>query len=88
MYNRYGEQLNKFLADPRTETLAIPASVYERDDIIRTVTIHQCDVTHRWERAGNRYQLVFTKTLGSYEREVKQHADDLKLLTKLDAIMA
>lgn len=85
-WSRYAEPLNKFLADPASETLALPASAYERDEIIRTVKTHQCDVTHRWERIKNRYQLVFTKTLDSYERALKQHADDLKLLATLEAI--
>lgn len=85
-WSRYAEQVNKFLADPRTESLAIPATAYERDEIIRTVNTNQCDLTHRWERTGNRYQLVVTKTLGSYERAVKQHAEDLKLLAELDAM--
>ena len=88
VYKEYGEQLNEFLANPRTETLAIPATKYERDDIIRTVNTHQCDVTHRMERTGNRYQIVFTKTLGTYERVMKQHADDLKLLATLEAATA
>ena len=88
VWSKCSEQLNKFLADAKVETLAIPATQYERDDIIRTVNTHQCDVTHRWERTGNRYQLVFTKTLGSYERAMKQHADDLKLLATLEAVTA
>jgi len=85
-WSRYAEPLNKFLADPASEILALPASAYERDEIIRTVKTYQCDVTHRWERIKNRYQLVFTKTLDSYERVLKQHADDLKLLATLEAI--
>ena len=81
--SRYNTQLNKFLADPKTETLTILAAESERNEIIRTVNTHQCDVTHRLEKKGNRYQLVLTKTLGSYERAVKQYADDLKLLAAL-----
>ncbi len=88
MFSKYNAQLNAFLADPETETLAIQAAAGERDEIIRTVNTHQCDVTHRLERTGNRYQLVFTKTLGSYERAMKQHADDLKLLATLEAATA
>jgi len=88
IWSKYAEQLNKFLADPSSETLTIPATAYERDDMIRTVNRDHCDVTHRFERTGNRYQLVFTKTLGSYEQAIKQHADDLKLLATLEAATA
>jgi len=83
MSSKYNTQLNNFLADPKTETLTILAAEYERNEIIRTVNTHQCDVTHHLEKKGNRYQLVFTKTLGSYERAMKQYADDLKLLAAL-----
>ena len=84
--SKYNAQLNKFLADPRTETLTILAAEHERDEIIRIVNTHQCDVTHHLEKTGNRYQLVFTKTLGSYERAMKQYTDDLKLLAELEAL--
>jgi hypothetical protein len=68
--------------------MARPASAYERDEVIRTVKAHQCDVTQRWEKIKSRYQLVFTKTLDPYERALKQHADVLKLLGKLDEATA
>jgi len=71
-----------------SETLTILAAEHYRNELIRNVKTHQCDVTHRLEKKGNRYQLVFTKTLGSYERAVKQHATDLKLLADLDAATA
>jgi hypothetical protein len=87
-YSQYDMQLNGFLADPMSETFTILAAEHYRNQLIRNVETHQCDVTHRLEKKGNRYQLVFTKTLGSYERAVKQHAADLKLLAELDAATA
>ena len=82
----HDKQLNDFLADPASETLTIAAAEQMRYVILSTVSEHRCDVTHRLEKKGSPYRLVFTKTLSSYERAVKQHENDLKMLTALDRV--
>jgi len=82
----FDQQLNKFLADPRAETLTIPAPEYQRTQIISTVNRHDSDLSHRLEKTGSPHRLVLTKTPGSWERAVAQFETNIKLqgqVTKL-----
>jgi len=83
----FDRQLNEFLADPEAETLTIPAAENQRSQIISTVRRYGCDLSHRLEKKGSPHRLVFTKTLGSWERAVAQYETNIKLhaqITKQD----
>ena len=79
----FDRQLNEFLADPEAETLTIPAAENQRAQIISTVRRYGCDLSHRLEKKGSPHRLVFTKTLGSWERAVAQYETNIKLHTQV-----
>lgn len=53
------------------ETTSLAAAEYERSHIESEVRKSGADVDSRLEKRGSPYRLVFTKTLGSYERAAK-----------------
>jgi hypothetical protein len=85
---QYCQELNLFLADASAATGRISARDDRRYHLISQINKHQCDVTHKLERKGSPYALVFTKTTGSFERRQKRYAADQKLLSIVNGLLA
>ena len=85
---RFCAELKAFLADPLAETGRIKAPEANRSHVIDRIRHHECDVTHKLEKKGSPYALVLTKTNGSFERQVRRHAANCKLLETVEELLA
>jgi hypothetical protein len=85
---RLCQQLNQILADPLAATGRIPAREDARSHLISMIHKHQCDVTHKLEKKGSPYSLVFTKTNGSFERRMKRYVADRELLKTVHSLLS
>jgi hypothetical protein len=79
--------LNEILATPNEAGGRIHAREDARSHLISMISKHQCDVTHKLEKTGSPYALVFTKTDGSFNRRAQRFAADLKLLAKVNELL-
>lgn len=80
-------RLNEILAAPNEATGRIHAREDMRSHLITTISRHQCDVTHKLEKTGSPYALVFTKTDGSYQRRLKRYCADQELLETVNDLL-
>ncbi len=77
------KEMQSFLADPAMEIFRITAREDHRQHLVGVIQSKQLDVSTRTEKVSNRYALVMTKTMETYERSLKQHHADIKLLASL-----
>jgi hypothetical protein len=70
--------LQRFLEDPKTETLRLPLAEARRRHLHNVIDQRKLDTTHVTERRGRPYTLVFKKTKASYERALEAHRVDLE----------
>ena len=83
----YCKQLNAILADPHAATGRLPAREESRSHLMGSIEKHECDATHKLEKKGSPYALVFTKTSGSFERRMKRFTADQKLLATVNELL-
>jgi hypothetical protein len=84
----YCQEFKQFLADPSAETGRIKAPEERRSHLLAMIDKHRCDVTHKLEKRGSPYALVFAKTTGSYQRQVQRHALDRKLQETVETLLS
>lgn len=80
-------RLNEILAAPDEAGGRIHAREDMRSHLITMISRHQCDVTHKLEKTGSPYALVFTKTDGSYKRRAQRFVADQKLLETVNELL-
>ena len=76
-------QLQAFLNDPVKTQARFKVAKARRFHLHRQLDNHCCDATHITERTGNPQTLVVTKTRHSYEAELAEHQNQLRLLDQL-----
>jgi hypothetical protein len=81
------QRLNEILAAPDQAGGRIHAREDMRSHLTTMVSRHQCDVTHKLEKTGSPYALVFTKTDGSYKRRAQRFVADQKLLETVSQLL-
>lgn len=80
-------RLNEILAAPDESGGRIHAREEMRSHLVTMISRHQCDVTHKLEKTGSPYALVFTKTDGSYKRRAQRFVADQKLLETVNELL-
>ncbi|MGE5152720.1 MAG: 2OG-Fe(II) oxygenase [Bdellovibrio bacteriovorus] len=75
--------LSRFLASPSEPVWPFKAAEAERSHVAQTVGRAGCDLDLTTDKRGRPYTLVCTKNQASYERRVRQRAEDLKHRTRL-----
>lgn len=69
-------QLARFLADPQRGSWVFKAAEALRRHVERSIVDNGCDLDRETVRRGSPYSLVCTKNQSSYERRVRQRAED------------
>ncbi|WP_397569163.1 2OG-Fe(II) oxygenase [Schlesneria sp. T3-172] len=80
------QTLAKFLRDPKLQVGRFPLRKDRRQHLHNQIERHHCDCTHETERKGSPQTLVCNKTNATYTRQRQQYENDLKLITKLEAL--
>jgi hypothetical protein len=80
-------RLNEILTAPNEDGGRIHAREDMRSHLITMISRHQCDVTHKLEKTGSPYALVFTKTDGSFKRRAQRFVADQKLLETVNELL-
>lgn len=81
------QRLNEILAAADESSGRIHAREDMRSHLITMISRHQCDVTHKLEKTGSPYALVFTKTDGSFKRRARRFVADQKLLEMVNELL-
>ncbi|MEX1229189.1 MAG: 2OG-Fe(II) oxygenase [Planctomycetaceae bacterium] len=81
------QELSRFLENPNLETLTLPLAQNRRQHLHQIIDSNKLDTTHVTERRGSPFKLAFTKTKGSYERDVQTHLLDLSQLGIVNALL-
>ncbi|MDA8049260.1 MAG: 2OG-Fe(II) oxygenase [Rhodospirillales bacterium] len=76
--------LARFLADPFEKSWTLRAAESVRRHVAETIRRAEADVDTVTDRRGRPYSLVCMKNQASYERRVRQRAQDLADLARLD----
>ena len=79
-------QLQAFLHDPVKTQVRFKVAKARRFHLHRQLDSHHCDATHMTERIGSPQTLVVTKTRRSYEAELADHQNKIRLLDHLRPI--
>lgn len=78
-------ELSLFLGDPSGRVWVFKAAQQRRDHVASTIQTAKCDVDTATDQRGRPYSLICTKNQASYERRVKQRAQDVADLAELTA---
>ena len=76
-------ELRRFCADPDSETLRIPVRKELRGHLRRGIEQGGIDIDCETERRGRPFTLVCVKTRGAFERRLRQYADDIAAMRRL-----
>ena len=79
-------RLAAFCADPDAQVGRFPLRKDLRGHLHRQIDRHRLDMTHVTERRGSPYTLVCTKNRASYERRLKEYAEDVDWIRELTRI--
>jgi hypothetical protein len=85
---QFCKQLSTLLADPTAATGQIPAREDIRSHLISEIHKHRSDVTHKLEKRGSPYSLVFTKTNGSFEQRKQRYLANQGLLKTVSGLLS
>ena len=77
--------LSQYLAHPAQKEWTFRAAAPQRAHVESTIKAAGCDLDMTTVRRGSPHSLVCTKNQASYERRVKQRADDLANIRRLEA---
>lgn len=78
--------VSTFLANPLEERFELRAGEYDRSHVERQIAQERLDLKGTLSKVSRPYALVLTKTIGSYERALKQYEVDCGLLQELPAV--
>ena len=76
-------ELRRFCADPDSKTLRMPVRKELRGHLRRQIEQGGIDIDCETERRGRPFTLVCVKTRGAFERRLRQYADDIAAMRRL-----
>jgi hypothetical protein len=76
-------ELQAFALDPATQTHRFRVRKERRQHLHQQIDRHRLDMTHATERTGSPQTLVCSKTRATYERQCRQHNEDLVSMAAL-----
>jgi len=79
-------QLQAFAEDPAQKVHRFSIRKDRRQHLHRTIESYQMDMTHQTERQGSPQTLVCTKTRRSYQKRLRQYAEDIGHFKALIAV--
>jgi hypothetical protein len=78
--------LQSFAEDPAQKVYRFRIRKDRRQHLHRTIESYQMDMTHQTERQGSPQTLVCTKTRRSYQKRLRQYAEDIGHFKALIAV--